>query len=143
MANAPFLYVRDWAYHGTSTTTHPYTDLSSYIAYNGLKWSRNDIDASDAGRDTQDGLMHRARVAIKIRLDVTCRPLEESEATTVLQAILPEWLDIQYFDPQSGAIRGGVNNPVKFYSNNIPATFLIRQGTTNRWTGIAFPLIEQ
>ena len=132
MANAPFLKVRPW---GSSAA---YTDLTTYIANGGLKWSRNDIDASDAGRDTQDGLMHRARVAIKIRLDVTCRPLEESEATTVLQAILPEWLQVQYFDPQSGA-----SVTKKMYSNNIPATFLIRQGTTNRWTGIAFPLIEQ
>lgn len=132
MANAPFLKVRTYGSNGA------YTDLSAYIAYGGLKWSRNDIDASDAGRDTQDGLMHRARVAIKIRLDVTCRPLTETEATAVLQAILPEWLDVQYFDPQSGATVSK-----KMYSNNIPATFLIRHGTTNWWTGIAFPLIEQ
>ena len=131
MANAPFLKVRQYG------STGAYTDLSQYIAFGGLKWSRNDIDDSTAGRD-QAGLLHRARVAIKVRLDVTCRPLEESEATTVLQAILPEWLDVQYFDPQSGAVV-----TKKMYSNNIPATFLIRQGTTNRWTGVAFPLVEE
>ena len=132
MANAPFLKVRAWG------STAAYTDLTPYIEFNGFKWSRNDIDASDAGRDTQDGLMHRARVAIKIRLDVTCRPLEESEATTVLQAILPEWLQVRYYDIQSGA-----SVTKKMYSNNIPAAFEIRQGTKNYWGGITFPLIEQ
>ena len=132
MANAPILRVRQWGSAGA------YTDLSPYIAYGGLKWGRNDIDASDAGRDTQDGLMHRARVAIKIRLDVTCRPLKEDELTTVLQAILPQWLQVQYFDPQDGT-----TVTKKMYSNNIPASFLIRHGSTNWWTGVTYPLIEQ
>lgn len=79
MANPYSIKVRAW---GSSAT---YTDLTPYLAYGGLKWSRNDIDASDAGRDTQDGLMHRARVAIKVRLDCTCKPLEQTDVTTVLQ----------------------------------------------------------
>lgn len=132
MANAPFLKIRQWGSSGA------YTDLTQYIAEGGLKWSRNDIDASNAGRDTQDGLMHRARVAIKIRLDVTCRPLLESEATLVLQTIQPEWLEVQYYDIQSGS-----NVTKKMYSNNIPAAFELRDGTKNYWSGIAFPLIEQ
>ena len=132
MASAPILKIRPWGSSGA------YTDLAPYIAFNGLKWSRNDIDASDAGRDTQDGLMHRARVAIKIRLDVTCRPLLESEATLVLQTIQPEWLQVQYYDIQSGS-----TVTKKMYSNNIPAAFEFRDGSKNYWSGIAFPLIEQ
>ena len=131
MANAPFLKVRTYGSSGA------YTDLSAYIAFGGLKWSRNDIDASEAGRD-QAGLLHRARVALKVRLDVTCRPMTETEVTTVLQAIQPEWLQVQYFDPQSGATA-----TKKMYSNNIPATFCIRHNTTNWWTGISFPLVEE
>lgn len=132
MASVPILNVRPWG------STGAYTNLVPYLAFNGLKWSRNDIDASDAGRDTQDGLMHRARVAIKIRLDGTCKPLLQEEATIVLQAILPEWLEVQYFD-----IQAGETVTKKMYSNNIPATFLIQKGTQQYWAGIAFPLIEQ
>ena len=134
--------VRDWQYHGTSEASHPYTDLTPYIALGGLKWSRNDVEASDAGR-TQDGLMHRSRVGLKIRLDCKCRPLLLEEAKTVLSAIWPVWLDVVYLDPQEGAIRGGVSSPVQMYSNNIPATFLFMRDNTNYWEGIDFPLIER
>lgn len=122
----------------STTQNGTYTDLTPYIAFGGLKWSRNDIDASNSGRDTQDGLMHRARVAIKTRLDVTCKPLTNAEAKTVLTAIQPEWLWVKYYDVQAGSIQ-----TKKMYSNNIPATALITKGTTDYWTGITFPLIEQ
>ncbi len=136
MANAPFLKVRDWIYAGTSSTTNPYTDLTPYIAFDGFKIGRNDIDASDAGRD-QSGLMHRARVAIKTRLDVTCVCQNETVTSTILTALKPEWLQVYYFDVQSGA---AVTK--KMYSNNITIEFLMRQGTNNYWKGVSFPLIE-
>lgn len=132
MANPYVLKVREYGSAGA------YTDLVPYLAFNGLKWSRNDIDAAGSGRDTQDGLLHRARVAIKVRLDGTCRPLEQTEATIVLTALKPEWLDVQYFDPQEGSIQ-----TKKMYSNNIPATFLIQHGSKQYWEGITFPLIEE
>lgn len=137
----PTLKVRNWSYHGTSTTDHPYTDLVPYLAAEGLKWSRNDIDSSDAGRD-QTGKMHRARVAIKVRLDGTCRPLLSTELSTLLTALQPEWLDVQYTDPRTNTVKGGVNNPVMMYSNNIPAGFLFKRGSKEYWTGVTFPLIQ-
>ena len=121
----------------TYGSTGAYTDLTPYLAFGGLKWSRNDIDAAGTGR-TQDGTLHRDRVAIKVRLDCTCKPLEQTDATTVLTAIKPQWLEVQYFDPQEGSVQ-----TKKMYSNNIPATFCIQHGTKQYWTGIAFPLIEQ
>ena len=130
MANAPFLKVR--AYGSTGS----YTDLSPYIAFEGFKIGRNDIDASDAGRD-QAGLMHRARVATKARLDVTCISQNEATTNTILAALQPEWLEVQYFD-----VYTGLSVTKKMYSNNITAEFSIRQGTNNYWKGISFPLIE-
>lgn len=131
MAN-PVLNIRAWGSSGA------YTDMTPYLAEGGLKWSRNDIDASSAGRDTMDGLMHRARVAIKARLDCTCRPLTQAELSTVLSVINPEWLQVQYSDPITNT-----TVTAKMYSNNIPATFLIMRGTTQLWGGVTFPLIEQ
>lgn len=114
------------------------TNITPYIANRGLKWQLSDIDASDSGR-TMDGVMHRGRVASKVRLDVTCRPLTSSEARTVLVAIEPEWLTVTYVDPM-------LNDTVTktMYSNNRPASHLIqkRDGST-WWDGITFPLIEQ
>ena len=70
-------------------------NMLPYIAKEGVKWQRSDLDAPDSGR-TLDGIMHRGRVATKIRLDVTCRPLTSSEAAIVLNAILPEFISVTY-----------------------------------------------
>lgn len=113
-------------------------DITDYIAFRGLKWQRSDIDAAESGR-TMDGTMRRQRVAKKRRLDVTCRPLKESEVATVLSLIDPEWVTVQYFDPQEGQM---VTRTM--YSNNYPASFLIhRVNGEDLWDGITFPLIEQ
>ena len=112
-------------------------DLTPYIAYNGLKWQRSDLDSSDAGR-TLDGVMHRGRVATKIRLDVTCRPLTTAEASIVLSAIYPESVSVSYLDPMEGRI-----TVKEMYSNNNPASYLIKQRDGKElWSGITFPLIE-
>ena len=132
MAAAYQIKVRQYGSSGA------YTDLTPYLAFGGLKWSMQSIDAAGSGRDTQDGLMHRALIAYKVRLDCTCKPLEVTDASTVLTAIKPEWLEVVYFDPQTGS-----SQTKKMYSNNIPATFCIQHGTNQYWTGITFPLIEQ
>lgn len=119
-------------------TGNTWTDITDYIAYQGLKWSRNDIDAANSGRGTQDGLMHRARVALKVRIDVTCRPLLAEEAHIVLQAIKPQWIRVRYYDVQEGT-----TVTKTMYSNNIPATFLLQRDTEQYWDGIAFPLVEK
>lgn len=113
-------------------------DITPYIAYGGLKWQRSDIDASDAGR-TQDALMHRGRVATKIRLDVTCRPLTAAEASIVLKAIKPEFVEVRCTDPEEGGI---VTRTM--YANNNPASFMLRKRDgTEWWSGITFPLVER
>ena len=113
-------------------------DLTPYIAFGGVKWERSDIDSSDAGR-TMDGKMHRGRVASKIRLDITCKPLTTAQASIVLQAILPEFVTVVYTDPLAGTALSKT-----MYSNNTPATYLIkRRDGTELWSGITFPLIEQ
>lgn len=112
-------------------------DMLPYVAVKGVKWQRSDVEAPDSGR-TLDGIMHRGRVATKIRLDITCRPLTSSEAAIVLNAILPEFVTVSYYDPMSGSVTKTM------YSNNNPASFLMRRPDgTEMWEGITFPLIEQ
>lgn len=112
-------------------------DMIPYIAQRGVKWQRSDLDAEDSGR-TLDGVMHRGRVATKIRLDITCTPLRSSDAQTVLNAILPEFVSVTYTDPMLGLVSKTM------YSNNNPASFLMIDGEgVEWWEGITFPLIEQ
>lgn len=112
-------------------------NILPYVAYNdGIKWQRSDLDSPDAGR-TLDGIMHRGRVASKIRLDIKCRPLKSSEAAVVLNAIYPEYVTVQYTDPQLGLVTKTM------YSNNNPAShMLLQEDGTEWWKDISFPLIE-
>lgn len=112
-------------------------DMTPYIAAkNGIKWTRNDLEAPNAGR-LLNGTMMRGRVAIKMKLEVTCRPLTKSELSTVLNLIKPEFVTVYYDDPQDGvSIR-------TMYSNNVPATFLVKRSNgEERWT-LTFPLVER
>lgn len=113
-------------------------NIVPYIAYGGFQWQRSDVDGEGAGR-MLDGTLERNRMATKIRLDVTCRPLKSSEASIVLSAIMPEWVSVKYYDPQIGSV---VTKTM--YSNNNPASYLIKHPDgTEWWSGITFPLIEK
>ena len=119
------------------TLTIDGVDITPFIKYQGFKWTRSDIDGSDAGR-TMDGVMQRNRVATKIRLDISCRPMRTAEASRVLSAIMPQFVTVTYTDPQVG---GDVTKVM--YSNNNPASYCINKGGYELWHGIDFPLIER
>ena len=129
------------------------TDITDYIAHQGVKWSRNDIDGVNAGR-TISGLMIRDRVATKIRLDITCRPLKNDELRTLLNLLLPEFVTVTYDDPMYGVVSKTM------YANNNPATFLFKREPKvpelwsfchpgeapepfEYWTNVTFPLVER
>lgn len=113
-------------------------NILPYLAYEGgIKWQRNDLD-SDSTERTLDGEMQRDRITTKIRLDITCRPLRSSEASVVLNAILPVFVTVEYVDPMYGLVTKTM------YSNNNPASFMmIQDDGTEWWNGITFPLIEK
>lgn len=120
------------------TVTIDGVDITNFIAFRGLKWQRNDIDDDSTGR-MLDGTLNRNRIASKIRLDITCRPLKAEEAKTVLSLIMPEWVTVTYYDPQVGNV---VEKTM--YSNNNPASYLMTKNDgTEWWDGITFPLIEK
>lgn len=111
--------------------------ILNYLAEDGIKWTRVDVESPDAGR-TMDGVMHRGRVASKIRLDIKCRPLKSAEAMAVLSAIKPEFVTVRYIDPQDGSVTRTM------YSNNIPSICAtVHPDGTAVWKGLEFPLIER
>lgn len=115
-------------------------DMTPYIAYKGVTWKRNDIDAPNTGR-AMDGFMYRGRVTTKIRLDVKCKPLTTEQAAIVLTAIMPEFVTVTYTDPQVG---GEVTKTM--YANNNPASYLLKDENhpeLDLWDGITFPLVER
>ena len=112
-------------------------DITSMLQENGISWTRNDIDGPNAGR-TISGLMIRDRIATKIRLDITCKPLTQSQCSALLNAILPEYVTVHYIDPMYGEVTKTM------YSNNNPVVYsTVYDDGTVQFTGITFPLIER
>ena len=46
-------------------------DYTEYIAADGLKPSRNDLDKDGSGRNVLDGLMYRTRISTKLKYSVS------------------------------------------------------------------------
>ncbi len=111
-------------------------DIRPYIAEKGIQWSRNDIDGENAGR-TLSGVMVRDRVATKMRLDVSCRPLLREEALMIQGLIAPEFVSVHYTD----LLYGDVSKV--FYSNNGSAVIASAYDDTELIEDITFPLVEK
>ena len=109
-------------------------DITPYIVQKGIKWTRSDLDGDEAGR-TMDGEMHRDRIGTVTRMDITCLPLSSEDAAVVLNAIYPEFFEVEYIDPMEGHVTKTM------YSNNVPAIYI--DVDTDMWEGIAFPLIAK
>lgn len=113
-------------------------DISDCIESGGFEWTIYDIEDPKAGR-TLDGVMHRGRVCQKVKLKIKCRIMKTAEIKRVLNAINPEFVQVQYLDPMQGGLKTGT-----FYSNNKPATCVVQTSNgTELWSGFSFPLVER
>ena len=113
------------------------TNITDYIAYRGVKWSRNDIDGPNAGRN-MSGEMIRDRVSTKIRLDITCRPLLGYEHQALLNLLMPEFVTVTYDDPLYGRVSKIM------YANNHSSEYCIKKRNGREyWHNVSFPLVER
>lgn len=115
-----------------------YVDMLPFIAAGGLKWSRS--DTSGGNKSTmQNGETWRDRIATKCQWEITCKPLKAADLKTVLQLIAPEYVTVNFTDPNLNARR-----TASLYSDSCPSTFLIRRADgTEYWGGVQFTLIEK
>ena len=112
-------------------------DILPYVASDGLKYTRSDLDGPNAGR-TLDGILHRDRIASKIRWDITCKLLSETELATVLSLLTPEFVTVQFTDLATREVVTKI-----MYSNNIPTSLAFAHKDGEWWTSFTFPLIER
>lgn len=113
-----------------------------YLAEDGYEWSRNDVDSSNAG-EVQDGTVRRDRVIIRRKMTVTVNSVDTPTMRALQQAILPQWVVVQFLDPLEGEVRTET-----FYSNNVACTaakqHIKKDGTKEvKWKGFTFPLIAK
>ncbi|MCR5136103.1 MAG: hypothetical protein K6C12_03260 [Oscillospiraceae bacterium] len=112
-------------------------DITNYIAAEGVEWSRNDIDGSNAGRNLA-GTEIRDRIATKIRLNVTCRPLSYEEQRNLMQLLYPEFVSVSYTDPLFGRV-----SKVMYCNKNESSIFRRTGRSSEKWKPKAFALVEK
>ena len=111
-------------------------DITPYIAFQGLTFSVNSIDAPDAGRD-MSGLMHRGMIAIKEKMNIQTVQLTKSQASTLITLLLPQSFEVRVTPyPQTNAAK-----TMTMYSNNVKTTYTIKCAN-DELMSLSFPLIE-
>ena len=60
-------------------------------------WKLSDVSSSDAGR-TEDGKMHKKRIAQKTHIELEWKNVSDNDAETILTAFQPEYISVSHFD---------------------------------------------
>lgn len=114
-----------------------WVDITPWIAWQGLTFSRNDVDAPDAGR-TMDGLMHRGRVASKEKMEVKTVQLTRAQSSRLQTLLFPESIQVRVTPyPRTNSA-----HVMKMYSNNVKTTYVIHRENGEDLQSLSFPLIE-
>ena len=117
-------------------SSNQWIDITPYIAFQGLTFSVNSIDAPDSGRD-MSGLMHRGMIAIKEKMNIQTIQLTKSQASTLITLLLPQSFEVRVTPyPQTNAAK-----TMTMYSNNVKTTYTIKCAN-DELMSLSFPLIE-
>lgn len=118
-------------------STQSWFDITPWIAWQGLTFSRNDVDGPTAGRDMR-GLMHRDRVAIKEKMNVNTVQLTRTQVSKLQNLLGPATINVRV-NPYTEN-----NGPMTFamYSNNVKTTYVIHRENGEDLQSMSFPLIE-
>lgn len=113
-----------------------YVDVTEKIEKGSFVVNRTRI-APKRGRSPIAGAGYAGQVAQKRELSASANPLTQDAAEDLLELIRPEYVYVNYLDPEIGWRRG-----VKCYSGNEPATAARIRGGVVYWEGISFQLSE-
>ena len=117
--------------------SNQWNDITPLIAWQGLTFSRNDVDAPDAGR-SMDGLMHRGRVASKEKMNIQTVQLTRDQSAWLQTLLFPETIQVRVTPyPRTNA-----QHIMNMYSNNVKTTYVIHRANGEDLQSLSFPLIE-
>jgi hypothetical protein len=112
-------------------------DITPWIAWQGLTFSRNDVDAPNAGRD-MSGYMHRGRVASKEKMNIQTVQLTRAQSSKLQTLLFPETIMVRVTPyPRTNAMQ-----VLYMYSNNVKTTYVIHRESGEDLQSLSFPLIE-
>lgn len=114
-----------------------WVDITPFIKYQGVTFSRNDVDSPEAGRD-MSGTMHRGRIASKEKMNISTIPLNRAQSAMIQTLLFPETILVRV-DPYP---RTNSSQTFYMYSNNVKVQYLQHQEDGDDLHELSFPLIE-
>lgn len=107
-------------------------DMPSPTSY---QWDLEDQSDADASR-TEDGTMNKKRKGQVQALSYAWEKLTTAEASVILQAVQPEYMDVTFLSPLAG---GSVTS--NFYVGNRTAAYFNK--ADGYWENISFKFVER
>lgn len=118
-------------------TNSEWFDITPWIAWQGLTFSRNDVDAPQAGRD-MSGYLHRGRVASKEKMNIQTVQLTRAQSSKLQTLLFPETIMVRVTPyPRTNGMQ-----VLYMYSNNVKTTYVIHRESGEDLQSLSFPLIE-
>lgn len=90
----------------------------------------------ESGRNA-NGDMVRDRIATKRKVSLEWPPLTQAEVSQILSLVSPEFVNVEYLDPQLGVVTKNM------YVGDREGSVLVLDLATGRWSGLKFNLIER
>lgn len=101
-----------------------------------MQWSLQRVSSPDAGR-TLDAVMHVEQVAVKRKLELAWNNITGAEATAIIQAAEPEYIQVRYYDYLDGQYETR-----KFYTGDQQIPVYTHQSGKHIVSNVAFNIIE-
>lgn len=98
------------------------------------KFIVSDVSAAKAGR-TEDSVMHKMKVAQKVKIQLEWKYLTTKEISQLLQAFNPEYFTVTYLDAKTGGYE-----TKKFYVGDRESPMY--NGKLGLWESLSFDIIE-
>ena len=120
-----------------STDQSSWTDITPYIAFGGLTFSLNSVDAPDAGRDMA-GFMHRGMIAVKEKMNIQTVQLTKSQVASLFTFLVHDSFYVRVTNyPNTNSAK-----VLLMYTNNVKTTYVIHRASGEDLQSLSFPLIE-
>lgn len=105
-----------------------------------LNLTNNDLDAEGSGRDVQTGLMHRTRIATKLKAEVKLLRLQQAQLQRLMVDIAGEFYSATVVDPTTGT-----QVTKSFYTSERPfgVQRLNKKTGAPYYDGVTFSMIER
>jgi len=112
-------------------------DITKYIEMGGFNLSENDLDSPKSGR-TLDALMHRGKVAEKLKAEIKFVPVKKE----VVDWVMPI-LRNQYFTCETDMFAGGRMTLAMYNSTRKYGVAVIDTDGALWYTGVSFNIIQR